>query len=557
MEMNGARIIIECLHEQGVDTVFGYPGGAVLPLYDALFRYGKMKHILTTHEQGASHAADGYARSTGKVGVCIATSGPGATNLVTGLATAYMDSSPVVALTGNVAVPLLGRDSFQEVDITGITMPITKHNFIVKDVKELAHTVRLAFRIAREGRPGPVLVDIPKDVETSLCDYVPLQPLEPRKNRYPSPQAFQIAADMLGQSERPMFYVGGGVIRSGASRILQDFLEQVDAPAAVSLMGGGAIPVDSPRCTGMLGMHGTKVSNMSITDCDLLVVIGARFSDRVISDADRFAPQARILHIDIDPAEIDKNIGTHCHLVGDVGQVLEGLSKTIGKKLKHKAWMEEIARRKAKYPIRVSHESRRPKQIIDAISTQLPRGSFVCTEVGQHQMWASQFLKHVEPGHFITSGGLGTMGFGTGAAIGTQCGNPTARVVSIAGDGSFKMSCNELATIARYKLPIVIFLMNNHTLGMVRQWQSFFFEKRYSETTLDTKIDWVMLAKAFGVHGMRLSVNDDPEKVVKEALEHGGAVVVDCEIPIDDLVYPMVAPGAGIDNMLGVDEVTD
>lgn len=555
MEMNGARIIIECLHEQGVDTVFGYPGGAVLPLYDALFRYGKMKHVLTTHEQGASHAADGYARSTGRTGVCIATSGPGATNLVTGLATAYMDSSPVVALTGNVAVPLLGRDSFQEVDITGITMPITKHNFIVKDVKELADTIRLAFRIAQEGRPGPVLVDIPKDVETALCEYTSQPPLGLRKNRIPSPQVFQTAAKMIEESERPMFYVGGGVVRSRASRQLQSFLEQVDAPVAVSLMGGGAVPVDSPRCTGMLGMHGTKVSNMSISDCDLLIVVGARFSDRVISNADRFASQAKILQIDIDPAEIDKNISTHCHLVGDVGQILDGLSRTIGKKLKHKEWMAEIARRKAKYPIAVSRESRRPKEIIDAVNELLPKGSFVCTEVGQHQMWTSQFLKHVEPGHFITSGGLGTMGFGTGASIGTQCGNPKARVISIAGDGSFKMNCNELATIARYKLPIVIFLMNNHTLGMVRQWQSFFFGNRYSETTLDTEIDWVMLANAFGVHGMKLSVGDDPKKVVKEALAYGKAVVVDCEIPMNDLVYPMVAPGAGIDDMLGVEDV--
>lgn len=556
MELTGAQIIIECLKEQGVSTVFGYPGGQVLPLYDALYASRDcIRHILTAHEQGAAHAADGYARSTGAVGVCIATSGPGATNLVTGLATAYMDSVPVVALTGNVPLPLLGRDSFQEVDITGITMPITKHNYIIKDITELATTIREAFHIAREGRPGPVLIDIPKDIQVGTCEYQPEKPMpiEPKVARLRESSLKQ-AVELLRNSSRPMFYVGGGVVRSRAAEELRDFLELVDAPATVSLMGIGTVSSCSDRFTGMVGMHGTKVSNMSISACDLLVVVGARFSDRVISKSSAFARNAKILHIDVDPAEIDKNITTYCHVIGDVKIVLQRMAVMIGTPMRHQAWMEQIKQWKLRYPIRVTEESRRPREIIRALKKVLPADSFITTEVGQHQMWAAQYYKHELPGHFLTSGGLGTMGYGTGASIGTQCGNPTARVVNVAGDGSFRMNCNELATLARYRLPVVIVLMNNHCLGMVRQWQTLFFDEHYSETTLDTPLDWIKLAEAYGVHGMRMSAEDDPEVVLKAALELHAPVVVECEIPIDDKVYPMVAPGASIEDMLGVVE---
>ena len=557
MQMTGAQIIIECLVEQGVDTVFGFPGGAVLPLYDALYQnQTRVRHILTSHEQGASHAADGYARSTGKVGVCIATSGPGATNLVTGIATAYMDSVPMVAITGNVTTQLLGKDSFQEVDITGITMPITKHNFIVKDVANLAKTLRKAFQIAQEGRPGPVLIDVPKDVTVHTADFVPEVPqkLVPRTERL-SEQSMEVALALIKGAERPMCYVGGGVIRAKASEDLSQFLENIDSPACTSLMGCGAVNSYSPRFTGLVGMHGTKVSNMCVSSCDLLVVIGARFSDRVVSKASAFAKNAKIIHIDVDPAEIDKNIKAYCHVVGDLKVVLEELNKRIAKPMVHTTWMEQVAEYKKRYPLRVDSESERSKEILKALQAVLPPNFFIVTEVGQHQMWAAQFLKHVQPGHFLTSGGLGTMGYGTGAAIGAQVGNPESRVVNVAGDGSFRMNCNELATIARYHLPVVILLMNNHTLGMVRQWQTLFFDKHYSETTLDTDIDWVTLASAFGIKGMRIRKEDDPKPILQAALDLGKAVVIECEIPVDDKVYPMVAPGASIEDMLGVQEV--
>ncbi len=556
MQISGAQIIIECLVEQGVDTVFGYPGGAVLPLYDALYQNrDRIRHILTSHEQGAAHAADGYARSTGKVGVCISTSGPGATNLVTGIATAYMDSVPLVALTGNVIVPLLGKDSFQEVDITGITMPITKHNFIVKDVKDLAPTMRRAFRIAQEGRPGPVLIDLPKDITVHTTDYETetIEAIAPRTDRLRE-KSLQQALELIKGSERPMCYVGGGAIRAKASEELSEFLTLIDSPACTSLMGSGAISSLDARFTGLVGMHGTKVSNMLVSACDLLIVIGARFSDRVVSKASSFARNARIIHIDVDPAEIDKNIKSYCNVVGDVKVVLSELNRRLGVAISHPRWMEQVADYKRRYPIRVDNESARSKEILKALQSVLPPNFFIVTEVGQHQMWAAQFLKHVQPGHFLTSGGLGTMGYGTGAAIGAQVGNPKSRVVNVAGDGSFRMNCNELATIARYRLPIVILLMNNKTLGMVRQWQTLFFNGNYSETTLDTPIDWMGLAAAYGAKGMRLGKDGDPKAVVKAALDLGEAVLVDCEIPVDDKVYPMVAPGAPIDEMLGVPE---
>ncbi len=552
MQLTGAEVIIECLIEEGVETVFGYPGGQVIPLYDAIYKYkGKIRHVLTAHEQAASHAADGYARSTGKVGVCIATSGPGATNLVTGIATAYMDSSPIVAITGNVPLSLLGRDSFQEVDITGVTMPITKHNFIVKDINELADTVREAFRIAKEGRPGPVLIDVPKDLQVGFVEYERKEPFKvlPRVDRLEEKDVDK-AVEMLEQSKRPMFYIGGGVIRSDASEELNKLLDKIDAPCCSTLMGLGAVSAESHRFTGMVGMHGTKLSNLSVNSCDLLVVVGARFSDRVISNGSTFARQARILQLDVDPAEINKNIYSHHHVIGDVKVILEKILHRV-KKTYHNDWMEEVERNRMRYPLKITTESRRAKEIFKALEKALPENNIIATEVGQHQMWAAQFLKTLRPKRFLTSGGLGTMGFGTGAAIGAQMSHPDARVVNIAGDGCFRMNAIELATIARYSLPVIILVMNNHCLGMVRQWQTLFYDKHYSETTLDTPVDWVKLAEAYGVAGMRLGLDDDPEVVMKAAVELGKAVVVDCEIPTDDKVFPMVAPGASINDMIG------
>ena len=557
MKLNGAEIIIACLKEQGVDTIFGFPGGAVLNTYDALYKNrDSVRHILTSHEQGASHAADGYARSTGKVGVVFATSGPGATNLVTGLATAYMDSIPMVAFTGNVPTQLLGKDSFQEVDISGITMPITKHNYIVKDVDKLAATIREAFHIAREGRPGPVLIDIPKDVTAAEAEYtrVEIERYIP-DDMHVKTSSLEKTIKLIKESSKPMLYVGGGVILSNAQSELAEFLEKIDSPMGVSLMGHGAIDTMHRRFTGMIGMHGTRVSNIAVTNCDLLVVIGARFSDRVVSKASAFAKKARVVHIDVDPAEINKNIATYHHVIGDVKVVLAKLNSMLDKPLVHGPWMEQIAKWKVEHPVQIAGETKRPAEILRALSSVLPPNSVVVTEVGQHQMWAAQFYHHTPEGRFLTSGGLGTMGYGTGAAIGAQVGNPTKRVVNVAGDGSFKMNCNELATIARYRLPVVILIMNNHTLGMVRQWQTLFYEERYSETTLDTEIDWVVLAQAFGVKGMRLGTDDDPKVVLAAALSLDGPVVIDCEIPLDNKVYPMVAPGSSIDEM--IEEVID
>jgi len=550
MKLNGAEIIIECLKEQGVDTVFGFPGGAVLYIYDALYTYrSTVRHVLTTHEQGAAHAADGYARATGKVGVCIATSGPGATNLVTGLATAYMDSVPVVAITGNVTTALLGKDSFQEVDITGITMPITKHNYIVKDVRQLAATVREAFRIARSGRPGPVLIDVPKDVSASVCDYEAEQPKEVVALA-PNKADLEKTVRLIKESVRPMLYVGGGVIRSKAQRELAEFIEKIDSPVGVSLMGNGAIPCNHPRFTGMIGMHGTRVSNIAINHCDLLLVVGARFSDRVVSKSSAFAKKAKIVQIDVDPAEINKNMPTMHHVIGDVREVLDSLNAMIEKPLDHSAWNHQVELYKGEYPLKVTAENKRAKDVLRALNHVLPADAVVVTEVGQHQMWTAQFYCHTPQGRFLTSGGLGTMGYGTGAAIGAQCGCPERRVVNVAGDGSFRMNCNELGTIARYRLPIVIVVMNNHTLGMVRQWQTLFYESLYAETTLDTDVDWIKLAEAYGLAGMRLGIDDDPQLVLGAAVALNAPVVVDCEIPLDNKVYPMVAPGASIEEMI-------
>jgi acetolactate synthase-1/2/3 large subunit len=555
MKLSGAEIIIACLKEQDVDTVFGFPGGAVLHIYDSLYKHRhEITHILTSHEQGASHAADGYARVTGKVGVVFATSGPGATNLVTGLATAYMDSIPMVAITGNVPTSLLGKDSFQEVDISGITMPITKHNYIVKDVKDLAFIIREAFEIARSGRPGPVLIDVPKDITSDTCEYTKKQIdlTATFDNKYKT-RDLDKTIKMIKEAKNPMAYLGGGVILGKAQAETKQFLDHFDVPSGVSLMAYGAIDSADPRFCGMIGMHGSRVSNIAVSNCDLLIVIGARFSDRVISKASEFAKNAKILHIDVDPAEINKNILTHHHVIGNVKDILTTLNTMAKEPITHTSWMKQIARWKIEHAMRIAGETQRPFDVLTALSDVAPSNTVIVTEVGQHQMWAGQFYRHTPEGKFLTSGGLGTMGYGTGAAIGAQFGDPKRRVVNVAGDGSFKMNCNELATIARYRIPVIILIMNNHTLGMVRQWQTFFYDNRYAETTLDTDLNWVALAQAYGVKGMTLTVKDDPRKVLQEAFDYGGAVVIDCEIPIDNKVFPMVAPGCSIAEM--IDEV--
>ncbi len=552
MKLSGAEIIIACLKEQKVDTVFGFPGGAVLYIYDSLYKHrDEVTHVLTAHEQGAAHAADGYARVTGKVGVVIATSGPGATNLVTGLATAYMDSIPVVAITGNVPTQLLGKDSFQEVDIAGITMPITKHNYIVKDVNDLAGIIREAFDIARSGRPGPVLIDVPKDITVHETDYnaVEVDTTPQIVNRF-SDKDIGKTISMIKEAKHPMAYIGGGAILSGAQKEVKTFLDMYDIPTGVSLMAYGVIDQADPKFTGMIGMHGSKVSNIAVSHCDLLIVIGARFSDRVVSKVSEFAKKAKVLHIDIDPAEINKNVMTHHNVIGNVKDILARLNEGLSAPISHTEWMQQIAAWKTEHPVRVQGEAKRPYEVLKALSDVAPDNTAIVTEVGQHQMWAAQFYRHTPVGKFLTSGGLGTMGYGTGASMGAQFGAPRRRVVNVAGDGSFKMNCNELATISRYRLPIIILIMNNHTLGMVRQWQTFFYDNRYAETTLDTEIDWVKLAEAYGVTGMRMTANDDPAEVLQKAFDLNGPVVIDCEINIDDKVFPMVAPGSSIIDMI-------
>ena len=553
MKLTGAEIIVKELIRAGVDTVFGYPGGQVIPLYDALYKEkGNIRHILTAHEQGASHAADGYARTSGKVGVCIATSGPGATNLVTGLATAYMDSSPVVAITGNVPLSLLGRDSFQEVDITGVTMPVTKHNWIIKRAEDIVKTIRMAFKIASSGRPGPVLVDVPKDLQVAEIEYDENIVLDEDEKKELNEKDLDKAIRMIESAKRPFFYIGGGVIRSDSSELLNKLLELTDSATCSTLMALGAVKSRNPRFTGMVGMHGTKLSNMCVNSCDLLIVCGARFSDRVISNASTFARQAEILQLDVDPAEIDKNIYTSHHVIGDIKEILSRLvSHFDSNPLDHHEWVENIQRLRERYPMKVTTESKRSREVLKALEKVLPENNVITTEVGQHQMWAAQFLKTIRARRFLTSGGLGTMGFGTGAAIGAQMARPDARVVNIAGDGSFRMNMNELATISRYNLPVVILIMNNHALGMVRQWQTLFYDGRYSETTLSTPVDWIRLASAFSIEGRRLSLSDDPVKVLEEVFALGKACVVDVEIPLDDKVLPMVAPGASINDMIG------
>ena len=547
MQLTGAEIVIECLKEQGVDTVFGYPGGAILNVYDALYKHSdEICHILTSHEQGAAHAADGYARATGKVGVCLATSGPGATNLVTGIATAYMDSIPVVAITCNVGVSLLGKDSFQEIDIAGITMPITKHNYIVKDVDKLADTIRKAFLIARTGRPGPVLIDIPKDVTANLSEYqkVEIDVTDIQRKKIDEDE-IETAVKMIQRAKKPYIFVGGGAVLSGASESLVEFAHKIDAPVADSLMGKGAFPGTDELYSGMLGMHGTKASNFGVSQCDLLVVVGARFSDRVTGNAKKFAHHAKILQIDIDPAEIDKNILTDASVTGDIKEVLIILNEKVEQQ-SHEEWKQQIEEYKEKHPLTYHPEGLTGPYIVEEIYRQTNGDAIITTEVGQHQMWAAQFYKYTKPRTFLTSGGLGTMGYGLGASLGAKMGMPDKTVVNVAGDGCFRMNMNEIATAARYNIPIIQVVVNNHVLGMVRQWQTLFYEKRYSATVLNDAVDFVKLAEAMGAVGIRAATREEFQKAFQEALALGRPVVIDCQIDSDEKVWPMVAPGAAI-----------
>ena len=547
MNLTGAEIIIECLKEQGVDTVFGYPGGAILNVYDELYKHSsEIRHVLTSHEQGASHAADGYARSTGKVGVCFATSGPGATNLVTGIATAYMDSVPMVAITCNVTVPLLGKDSFQEIDIAGITTPITKHNFIVKDVTKLADTIRRAFQIARKGRPGPVLVDIPKDITAKTTEYTAVSPKIPERiTNTITKENLDTALAMLRKAKKPYIFVGGGAVISGASEELKTFVEKMDAPVCDSLMGKGAYDGTSANYTGMLGMHGTKTSNLGVSECDLLIAIGVRFSDRVIGNPNFFADQAEILQFDVDPVEVNKNIIVDASVIGDVKEILKRLNDELEPQ-KHTEWMKHIAEYNKKYAMTYHKEGLSGPFVIEKIYEMTHGDAIMVTEVGQHQMWAAQYYKYSRPRTLLTSGGLGTMGYGLGAAIGAQTANPDTQVINIAGDGCFRMNMNELATASREKLPLIEVIVNNHVLGMVRQWQTLFYEKHYSATVLDDGVDYVRLAEAMGADAKRVTTQQEFAEAFAEALQAKKPYVIDCIIDSDDKVWPMVAPGAPI-----------
>lgn len=557
MLLTGAEILVKSLIDEGVEIIFGYPGGSVLNIYDSLYKYKeKITHILTCHEQNAAHAADGYARVTGKVGVCMATSGPGATNLVTGIATAYMDSIPMVAITGNVIKPLLGKDSFQEVDIQGITMPITKHNYIVKDVKDLQKVIREAFYIARSGRPGPVLIDIPKDVTSHKTVYEEINPKEvKRKDEYITDEALRLVADMINSSKAPLIYAGGGIISSDAEEELKLFAEKINSPVCVSFMGKGAFDETHKLYTGMIGMHGTKASNIAATKCDLLIALGARFSDRVITDQDNIV-NAKIIHIDIDPAEINKNVKVDSFIVGDLKLVLEKLIPLI-KNNENIEWNKKIETfKELNKKINVDNETLTPEYLFEKINKLNKDGNVVITtEVGQHQMWAAQYFNSKRKRSFISSGGLGTMGYGLGAAIGAKLARPDLKVINIAGDGSFGMNCNELATAVSNNLPIIVIIMNNNALGMVRQWQTFFYEKRYSQTTLNRKTDFVKLADAFGGIGYRITERDEVETVLREALNSDKVVVIDYVINNDKKVLPMVAPGAPINQIISEEDI--
>ena len=546
-KLTGAEIVVECLKEQGVDTVFGYPGGAILNIYDALYQHqDEITHILTSHEQGASHAADGYARATGRVGVCLATSGPGATNLVTGIATAYMDSVPVVAITCNVTNSLLGKDSFQEIDITGVTMPITKYNFIVKDVNRLATVIRRAFTIAQTGRPGPVLVDITKDVTAAPCEYEKQVPEEiVRQSDTITEQDMDRAVEMIRKASKPFIFVGGGAVLSNASDELRAFAHKIQAPVADSLMGKGAFDGADELYTGMVGMHGTKTSNFGITEADLLIVVGARFSDRVTGNASKFAKNAKILQLDIDPAEINKNIKVDASIIGDVKVILRKLNARLDP-VNHDEWIAHIERMKDMYPLRYDKNLLTGPFIVQTINEVTGGDAVIVTEGGQHQMWAAQYYQYRQPRTLLTSGGLGTMGYGLGAAIGAKMGCRDKTVINIAGDGCFRMNMNEIATATRYNIPVVEVIVNNHVLGMVRQWQTLFYGKRYSQTILNDSVDFVKIAEAMGAKAYRVTQKEELEPVLREAISLNIPVVIDCQISCDDKVFPMVSPGAPI-----------
>ena len=556
MRLNGSEIVIECLKEQGVDVVFGYPGGTILNVYDALYKHSDdIFHILTSHEQGAAHAADGYARATGKVGVCMATSGPGATNLVTGIATAYMDSVPMVAITANVAVPLLGKDSFQEIDITGVTMPITKHNYIVKDVTKLADTIRSAFRIAKEGRPGPVLVDITKDVTAAETEYEKIVPEKiERSTEYIKEDDMEAVINLIEEAQKPFIFVGGGAVISDAQEELEEFVNKVHAPVADSLMGKGAYNGENELYCGMLGMHGTKASNFGVTQCDLLITIGSRFSDRVIGNAKKFAKNAKIVQIDIDPVEINKNIRVNASIIGDVKEVLKRLNRKL-EKHQHEEWVQSIMKLKDHYPLKYNKDVLTGPGVVEEFYKVTGGDAIITTEVGQNQMWAAQFYKYKKPHTFITSGGLGTMGYGLGACIGAKVGKPDKTVINIAGDGCFRMNMNEIATAARYHIPIIQVVVNNHVLGMVRQWQTLFYDKRYSNTILNDAVDFVKLAEAMGAVGIRVTKKEEVAPAIQKAIELKEPVVIDCHIDCDDKVFPMVSPGAAIEETFDQDDL--
>lgn len=557
MQMTGAQIVIECLKEQGVDTVFGYPGGTILNIYDELYKHqGEIRHVLTSHEQGAAHAADGYARSTGKVGVCLATSGPGATNLVTGIATAQMDSIPVVAITCNVGLPLLGKDSFQEVDIAGVVMPITKHSFIVKDVTKLAKTIRRAFVIAKSGRPGPVLVDIPKDITANTTEFKPYVPTPVKPYTAEIRQEdIDCAAEMIKESKRPFLFVGGGAVASGAWEEVRKLSHNLQIPVTDSLMGKGVFSGEDPYYTGMLGMHGTKASNLGVTKCDLLIAVGARFSDRVIGNPRNFARNAKVIHIDVDAAEINKNILVDCSIVGDAKEILKQLNEKLSP-CQREEWLEYIEQLKAKYPLKYRQEGLTGPAIIEELYRQTKGNAIIVTEVGQHQMWAAQYYKYNMPRTFLSSGGLGTMGYGLGAAIGAKMGNPDKIVINVAGDGCFRMNMNEIATATRNNMPLIQVVVNNQVLGMVRQWQTLFYEGRYSNTVLQDKVDFVKLAEAMGAVGIRVTTKEELPKAIAKAIELNTTVVLDCIIDSDDKVFPMVPAGANIEDAFDEDDLT-
>ena len=555
MQLTGSEIVIECLKEQGVDTVFGYPGGTILNIYDALYKHSsEIRHVLTSHEQGAAHAADGYARATGKVGVCMATSGPGATNLVTGIATAYMDSVPMVAITANVNLPLLGKDTFQEVDIAGVTMPITKHGYIVKNVEILADTLRKAFHIARSGRPGPVLVDITKDVTAALCEYTPAVPDKmERVNRF-SEQEIDQVVELIEKARRPYIYLGGGAVISGATQEVARFAELVDAPVCDTLMGKGAFDGNSPRYTGMIGMHGTKTSNLGVSQCDLLIALGARFSDRVTGNPKKFAEEAKIVHIDIDAAEINKNIRVDASLIGDLKDVLAAINEKLQPQT-HSEWMNRIQDLKGKYPLKYNKENLSCPYVIEEIDRITKGEAIITTDVGQHQMWAAQYYHYTQPRTFLSSGGLGTMGYGLGACIGAQVGQPDKICINIAGDGCFRMNMNELATASRYNIPIVQVVINNHVLGMVRQWQTLFYGKRYSQTVLNDKVDFCKVAEGLGCSAIRVTAKEEFAPALEKALAMKAPVLIECVIPEDDKVFPMVPAGAPINEVFDGDDL--